>query len=390
MEDHLYVIRLGEISLKGLNRDFFESHLKDNIKAKLKPYHTKIARQKGRMFLTIDSQAPEAFVGRALSTTFGIVGFARSYQCPKDFSAITTTALSLVERMWPIQGNLTFKVETVRADKSFPMRSYDVSAELGALLLDSHPTLKVDVHTPQRTLFVELRDKAYLFSDGESGPGGLPVGTAGRGLVMLSGGIDSPVAAYRMARRGLRIEAVYFHAYPYTSDAAKEKVVSLARVLAPFCSKIMLHVVPFTAVQLHIQAHGRQEEATLMMRACMMRIATALARSRDCQCIVTGESLSQVASQTLESIVFTNSMTDLPVFRPLIGMDKEEIITTAKAVGTYDTSILPFEDCCTIFSPKHPLVKPKLEEVRQSYEQLQIESLLEEALENTEKLVVEG
>jgi tRNA uracil 4-sulfurtransferase len=210
------------------------------------------------------------------------------------------------------------------------------------------------------------------------------VGTAGRGMLMLSGGLDSPVAGYRMAKRGLRQEAVYFHAYPYTSDEAKEKVITLSKIISPYCSGITLHVVPFTDVQLHIKAHSNMEENTLLMRACMVRIANALAVKRNCKCIVTGEALSQVASQTLESLAYTDSMSDLPVFRPLIGMDKEEIVITARKIGTYETSILPFEDCCTIFSPKHPLVRPIKEVLTASYHKLEIEALLTLAMENEE------
>ncbi len=384
MEMTLYLVRLGEISLKGQNRDFFERKLKDNIKYKLRPYRSRFTKQKGRLFIEIDAEAPEELVRHAISTSFGVVGFSKALKCAKNMDAVGQAAATLTSRPSFLDGVQTFKVETVRADKKFPMQSYDISGQLGYEILTANPQLKVNVRQPDRILHVEIRDHAYLYASPEPGPGGLPVGTAGRGMLMLSGGIDSPVAAYRMAKRGLRQEAVYFHAYPYTSDEAKEKVISLAKILSPYCSGITLHVVPFTDVQLHIKTHSHEEENTLLMRACMMRIANALAKKRNCQAIVTGESLSQVASQTLESLAFTNSMSDLPVFRPLIGMDKGEIVVTSRMIGTYGTSILPYEDCCTIFSPKHPLVRPEKEKLTEVYDSMGIEALLDQAVEHAE------
>lgn len=388
MESTLYLVRLGEISLKGLNRDFFERRLRDNIKYKLRPYGSRFTKQKGRLFIEVDAAAPEEVVRQAISTSFGVVGFSKALKCEKHMEAIGSSAALLTSLPSFLDGTATFKVETVRADKAFPLRSYDISGRLGDQILTAHPHLKVDVHNPDRILHVEIRDHAYLYALGEPGPGGLPVGTSGRGMLMLSGGIDSPVAAYRMAKRGLRQEAVYFHAYPYTSDEAKEKVVAVARILSPYCSGITLHVVPFTDVQLHIKTHSREEENTLLMRACMMRIATSLAQRRNCTAIVTGESLGQVASQTLESLTFTNSMSDLPVFRPLIGMDKEEIIALSRRIGTYETSILPFDDCCTIFSPRHPLVRPDKEKLTEAYRDMKIEDFLAQAEESSEMIML--
>lgn len=388
METTLYLVRLGEISLKGLNRDFFERKLKDNIKYKLRPYKNFFKKQKGRLFIEVEDRAPEEVVSQALSTTFGVVGFSKAIKCAKDMEAIIKASRELTARPSFLNGAKTFKVETVRADKKFPFKSYDISGELGHDILVNQPQFTVDVHNPDRIVHVEIRDHAYLYASPEGGPGGLPVGTAGRGMLMLSGGIDSPVAAYRMAKRGLRQEAVYFHAYPYTSDEAKEKVISLAKIISPYCSGITLHVVPFTDVQLHIKTHSHEEENTLMMRACMMRIANMLAEDRNCLAVVTGESLSQVASQTLESLAFTNGMSDLPVFRPLIGMDKGEIVETSRMIGTYETSILPFEDCCTIFSPKHPLVRPDKDKLTESYHAMHIEPLLETAVKEAEMFVL--
>ena len=386
MNKKFYLVRLGEIALKGLNRDFFERKLKDNIKYKLRPHHSHCLKQKGRMFFEIDGEASDEQIHQAISTSFGVVGFSRAIRCEKSMDAIIAAALELAGQKHFTAGKSSFKVETVRADKKFPLQSYDISGELGYRILTAFPQLHVDVKKPDSILHVEIRDQAYLYASPEAGQGGLPVGTAGRGMLMLSGGIDSPVAAYRMAKRGLRQEAVYFHAYPYTSDEAKEKVITLARILSPYCSGITLHVVPFTAVQLHIKAHSNMEENTLLMRACMVRIANTLADKRNCKCIVTGESLSQVASQTLESLAYTDSMSELPVFRPLIGMDKEEIVITSRNIGTYETSILPFEDCCTIFSPKHPLVRPDKQALTASYHKMEIDQLLLDALENTEML----
>ena len=384
MEKTLCLVRLGEISLKGMNRDFFEKKLKDNIKYKLRPYKNFFKKQKGRLFIEVDSQAPEDLIHQALATTFGVVGFSKALTCAKDMDAIRQAARTLTSNPAFLNGTKTFKVETVRADKKFPLTSYDISGELGHEILVTHEQLSVDVHTPDRIVYVEIRDQAYLYVSPVGGPGGLPVGTAGRGMLMLSGGIDSPVAAYRMAKRGLRQEAVYFHAYPYTSDEAKEKVITLAKILSPYCSGITLHVVPFTDVQLHIKMHSHEEENTLMMRACMMRIANLLAKQRNCLAVVTGESLSQVASQTLESLAFTNSISEMPVFRPLVGMDKNEIVETSRQIGTYETSILPYEDCCTIFSPKHPLVRPDRNLLTESYQAMAIEPLLERAIEEAE------
>ena len=388
MDTTLYLVRLGEISLKGQNRGFFENKLKDNIKYKLRPYKNFFRKQKGRLFIEVDARAPEELVNKALSTSFGVVGFSQALTCSKDIQAMRVAALQLAGRESFLEGTRTFKVETVRADKKFPLTSYDISGDLGHQILSACPQLSVDVHHPDRVVHVEVRGQVYIHASGDTGPGGLPVGTAGRGMLMLSGGIDSPVAAYRMAKRGLRQEAVYFHTYPYTSDEARQKVIDLAKILSPYLSGVTLHIVGFTDVQLHIRTHSHEEENTLLMRSCMMQIANIIARKRDCQAIITGESLSQVASQTIESLAFTNSMSTLPVLRPLIGMDKNEIVQLSKDIGTYETSILPYEDCCTIFSPKHPLVRPNLKSITESYRNMEIEPLLEQAVLDTEMLML--
>ena len=386
MNKTLYLIKLGEIALKGQNRGLFEKSLKDNIKYKLRPYSNRLLRQKGRLFLEVDGEAPLATIHHALATTFGIVGFARAIKCNKEIDAITRSAIELTSQEHFLEGTATFKVESRRSDKSFPLDSYGLSAHLGGAILKAQEGLKVSVREPDRTLYVEIRDQAYLYYSPKGGLGGLPVGSAGRGMLLLSGGIDSPVSGYLMAKRGLKLEAVYYHTYPYTSDEARGKVVSLAESLSPYLNSLVLHIIPFTPIQLHIAATSPVREHTLLMRACMMRIANLLATERSCQAIITGESLSQVASQTVESLAFTNSLSTLPVFRPLIGLDKGVIIDMAKEIGTYETSILPFDDCCTLFSPKHPVVRPNLETLRESYAKMAIEGLYSEALEKREEL----
>lgn len=379
MDRQLYLIKLGEIALKGQNRAYFERKLKENIKKKLKGLSTSFRKQKGRFFLEVDKTADLEVVEKVLATTFGIVGFAKAVSTTKDFDEIIKQALTLTKDF-----DSTFKVETVRSDKGYFLTSYEISAKLGAEILNANSKVKVNVRTPDQILYVEIRDKAYLYCSATRGSMGLPVGTAGKALTMLSGGIDSPVAFYMMAKRGLSQDAIYFHAYPYTSDQALEKVVSLAKALKVYHGPLRLHVVPFTSVQLHIKANSFEEENTLLMRACMVRISTILAQKISASALISGEALSQVASQTLESLAFTDSMTDLPVFRPLIGLDKQEIITISREIGTYEISILPYDDCCTIFSPKHPLVRPNKDKITESYHNMEIEELLVEAVNETE------
>jgi len=380
----LYLVRLGEISLKGLNRDFFEKWLKMNIKAKLKPFHNIVSKQKGRLSFEISSECPEEQALRAFSTTFGVVGFSKCIRCEKDIEVIRKHAALLIQEGPFASGTGTFKSESRRADKQFPLSSYEIDCELGGVVLDAYPAMKVNAKYPEKTIFCEIRDKAYLYTSPMPGPGGLPVSTAGKGMLLLSGGIDSPVSGYRMAQRGLKQECIYFHAAPYTSERALEKVAKLASIIAPFLQGTRLHVVPFTAVQLWIREHSPEDEHTLMFRAAMMKVANTISLMQEGKAIVTGEALSQVASQTLESMTFTDSMSDQLVLRPLVGMDKQEIMDLAKRIGTYETSILPFEDCCVIFSPKHPLVRPNKASVTHHFESMGIESLLEQAIENSE------
>jgi thiamine biosynthesis protein ThiI len=383
VETKLYLVRLGEISLKGLNRPFFEKKLKNNIKLKLRPFHNVVTKQKGRLYFEIDSACSDEQCELAFSTTFGIVGYAKCVKCKKDVELIKETTRQLIKD-YKFSETGTFKVQAKRSDKNFELSSYDLSCELAKIIHEEYPNLTVDLKNPDNVLHIEIRNKAYIYTSEKKGPNGLPVTTAGKGMLLLSGGIDSPVAGYKMAARGLKMECIYFHAYPYTSDMALEKVKVLASKIAPFLQGTRLHVVPFTEQQLWIKSHSNIDETTLMFRACMMKVATMLAKKNNATCLVTGEALSQVASQTLDSMAFTDSTTDMLIIRPLVGMNKEEIMKTAEEIDTYKTSILPYEDCCVIFSPKHPLTRPIIEVETQHYEEMQIDDLLVKAVEETE------
>lgn len=382
MAEKLYLIKVGEISLKGGNRPLFEKRLRGNIKDKLHQYHPRVEKQKGRLYLKIDESVDDSIVGQALSTTFGITGFARAYEIEKDMDVLD----SLVREILPLSsfssGKGSFKVESRREDKSFSLSSYDISCHLADIIHLMYPDLTVDLKNPDHVLHVEVRKKIFVYTSDQKGPGGLPVQSAGRGMLLLSGGIDSPVAAFHMAKRGMKLDCIYFHAYPYTSELALEKVKTLASLIAPYLGGTRLYVVPFTDGQLRIKKEAFEDETTLMFRAAMMRTAEEIAKERKASAIVTGEALSQVASQTLEAMSFTDSMTDLLVLRPLVGMDKEEIIETAKSIGTYETSILPYEDCCVIFSPKHPITHPVKQVAKRHYESLKMEEEIEKAVKN--------
>ncbi len=384
-----YLIRVGEIGLKGNNRRMFEQQLKENIKRRLKGLEARVTGGRGRFFLELFSGNP-AVAEEVLASTFGIVAFARVRVSDKDMEAIAATAAELLQKevRAAASGTLSFKINAKRTDKSFLLNSYQIAVELGDRLTREIPGLTVDVKTPDIPLQVEVRDKVYIWGPQSTGPGGLPVGCAGKGILLLSGGIDSPVAGWMMAKRGLKLDAVYFHAYPYTSDEAKEKVVQLARILAPWNGGMNLFVVPFTKTQLKIKENVPKEAVTLIMRAGMMQVAHMAAEERGAGALVSGEALSQVASQTAGSMRFTGSVTDYPVFRPLIGMDKEEIIRTAERIRTYETSILPYEDCCTIFSPKHPLTSPNFSKIQGIYRQAGLEKELTEAYEKSERIYI--
>lgn len=388
----IYLIRVGEISLKGDNRSFFEKRLKTNIRKNLSIKNVAIRNRSGRFYVETDEEHSQE-VEKALSRTFGIVGYSKARRVQKDMEVIRRTAVKLIREMTErgeidptAQKPTSFKIEARRTDKSFEKNSYEIACDLGALLRENFDFLTVDVKNPDFILFTEIREEAFLYGSVQAGLGGLPIGTAGKGMLMLSGGIDSPVAGYMMAKRGLKQDFIYFHTYPYTSKEALDKVKSLASILSPYMTGANLFVVPFTDAQLRINERAQAQEITLLMRAAMIKIATALAEKHRGGALITGESLSQVASQTIESIAFTGSATNMPVFRPLIGLDKEEIIRRARLIGTFETSILPYDDCCTIFSSAHPLLRPNTERMWKAWKNLEIEEFLREAIEKTERI----
>jgi thiamine biosynthesis protein ThiI len=384
--DSVYLVKIGEILLKLGNRKEFEDKLKHDLARRLEGRAGRIEYFPGRIFIEAREGA-EAEVEAVLSKTPGINGFARAWRVRKTPEAVFEAGLAIAAEA-EAAGLRRFKAESRRSDKSFPLGSYELSRDIGAAVLAAHPGLEVDVHNPEFTISAEIRERAYIYGNAMKGLRGLPAGSQGRGLLLLSGGIDSPVAGYLMASRGLRLDAIYFHAYPYTSDEAKQKVIALARVVAGITGGLSLWVVPFTEAQMRIKQRAREDLTTLMMRAAMMEISTRLAERIGANSLVTGESLGQVASQTAENLRFTGSYTNLPVFRPLIGIDKEETIGLARKLGSYETSILPYEDCCVLFSPKHPLLRAELERERAAYAALELESLNEAALRAAEQIPI--
>ncbi len=376
--ERLILVKYGEIALKGGNRERFERMLVDRIRSQISGLPASVERRKGRIFVHFDGdQEP---VIKALKRTFGIVSFAPALKCAKDAGQIDKAALRTAQALLREDSGSRFKIEARRTDKSFALTSYQIACRLGDVLRTTFCELEVDVRRPNWVLHVEIRDAAYVYGPGVSGPGGLPLGASGKGMLLLSGGIDSPVAGYLMAKRGLAVDAVHFDSPPFTSQQARAKVESLGMILAAYIPDLVLHVVPFAAIQMRISERSDSILVTLLMRACMVRIAQTLADRKSAVALVTGECLGQVASQTPESIRFTGSLAQLPIFRPLIGMDKEEIICLARAIGTFETSIQPYEDCCTLFAPAHPLVKPNFTRMQRAYEALEVEDLLEDAL----------
>ena len=390
---HAFLIKYAEIAIKGKNRYLFEDALVKQIRISLSKVEGefKVTKEQGRVYIFCPESYDFDETVEALQRVFGIVEI-----CPvviyedQGFEQMASDVVSYMHSRYPgYQG--TFKVYTRRARKSYPMTSMEVSAELGGRILDEFPKASVDVHEPQLTLSVEIREKIYVYSDSIQGPGGMPIGTNGKAMLLLSGGIDSPVAGYMIAKRGVKIEAVYFHAPPYTSERAKQKVVDLARLVARYSGPIRLHVVNFTDIQLYIYDKCPHEELTIIMRRYMMRIAEYFAKKDKCLGLITGESIGQVASQTMQSLAATNDVCTLPVYRPVIGFDKQEIVEISRKINTFETSIQPFEDCCTIFVAKHPVTKPNLNVIRGSEEKLaeKIDQLMEEALNTVEIIDVE-
>lgn len=377
------LIKYGELALKKRNRSMFEDQLLQNIRLKLKPFrNVAIEKTFGRMFVHLNGTDTQPVI-EALQQVFGIVGISPVVQTGLDMEEIKATALALMEKH--DQPNATFKVETHRPNKKFPLNSQEINREVGTHVLRGTKQLKVDVHDPAFPLTIEVRSHhAYLYTEHFPGLGGLPVGASGKVMLLLSGGIDSPVAGFLTMKRGVEVEVVHFHSYPYTSERALKKVEDLARVLATFAGKVKLHIVPFTAIQTNIREQCQDSFTITVMRRFMLRIAEKLALNQGALALATGESLGQVASQTLESMRAINDVVNLPVLRPLISMDKQEIIATAKRIGTYETSILPYEDCCSIFVPKSPQTRPNLERTRQNENNLNVEGLVDDAVQNTE------
>ncbi|MBR2611537.1 MAG: tRNA 4-thiouridine(8) synthase ThiI [Clostridia bacterium] len=372
--------KYGEIILKGANRATFESSLVKELRRRASPLGTfKIYFRQSTIYIEPqdDFSDMDAMYDTARHV-FGIVGVTRCAVCEKNMDSILETVRAYLPEK--LEGKRTFKVEAKRSDKRFPLKSPEISAEVGGVILSMVRGIRVDVHNPEVTVGVEVRDEhAYVRAAQESGAGGLPIRSAGRGLLLLSGGIDSPVAGCMMAKRGMEIEAVHFDSFPYTSERALEKVMTLAEEMCEFCSRIHVHTISLTHIQEAIRDNCDEDYFTLLLRVFMMRLAERCAREYNCQALVTGESLGQVASQTLKAISVTDSVVDIPVFRPCIGLDKNEIVTYARYYGTFETSILPFEDCCTVFTPRHPKTQPKREGVMAELEKLPVEELLEEA-----------
>ena len=387
MTDNIILVRYAEIRLKGLNRPFFEKKLQTNIIRSLKGINHKIEHESGRVYVTdIDNNMMDEAVSR-VTKVFGVHSISVAVAVEKDWNKIVETACGLVENMIADGKPHTFKVFSKRGDKKFPMTSDTICREMGHELLEKYSQLSVDVHKPEIKVCLEIREKAIIYTDEIMAVGGLPVGTSGRAALLLSGGIDSPVAGYMIAKRGVELSAVHFWSYPYTSERAKDKVIDLANIVAKYAGKIRLHIVPFTEIQLTIHEKCPEKETTLLMRRLMMKIAQKIAEADGALALVTGESVGQVASQTVEALCCTDDAVTMPVFRPCIGMDKMEITEIARKINTFETSIIPEEDCCTVFVPKHPVTRPKLDEIRKSEELIDFSEMIENAINNSELVI---
>ena len=383
--EHIFIVRCGEVALKGMNKPYFERMLVERIKKLLKKFDgISVKRHEGLIFVRADEHLDKNAIIREISKVFGVASISPAVECESTMEAIGKAAVDYMMTAIDERGVKTFKVEAKRADKTFPVKSPDIGRKIGAEVLKGCKVLRVDVHHPDCLLFVDVRhDKSYIYQDKIAGFGGLPLGTNGKGMSLLSGGIDSPVATWMMAKRGMMIEAVHFHSYPYTSQRAQEKVEALARIVATYCGRFRMHVVNLLPIQEKIVENCPEEETTILVRR-FMRIAEQLALKTDCGMLITGENLGQVASQTAEALVVTDDAVKMPVMRPLIAMDKVDIMDKAQEIGTYETSIQPYEDCCTVFLPKHPVTKPKLERILQSESRLDCEALIKAAVESEE------
>ena len=383
----IILLKLGEIVLKGLNRRSFEQKLLNNVRRRLEPCgkFKSYCMQSTIYVEPLDESADLDAAMEALQKVFGIVNLTRAAACEKTKEAITARAIEYLRE--DMERAKSFKVESKRSDKAFPMTSIQLSQYVGGEMADAYPNVEVDVHNPELTVHIEVRDlAAYVHASPVPGAGGMPVGSNGVAVTLLSGGIDSPASTYMIAKRGVRLIPVHFFSFPYTSQQAKEKVIDLGKILTDYCGKMTMEVVPFTHIQEEIRDKCPEEYFTLVMRRFMMRIAERIAKANGASAIVTGENLGQVASQTMEAMASTQAVTDLPVLQPLIGMDKEDIVRIARKIGTFETSILPYEDCCTVFTPKHPKTRPTVAEVAEVESVLDIEALVDEACKGIERI----
>lgn len=394
MDYQKFLIKYAEIGIKGKNRYLFENALVRQIRYAVKKVEGSftVSKEQGRIFVDCEGEYDYDELIAHLKRVFGISGICPVVQVEEcGIEELSAHVVAFLQKMYPVH-NQTFKVHARRARKDYPLDTMELNRELGGAILDAFPEMKVDVHNPQIMVNVEIRERFYIYSHIIPGPGGMPVGTNGKAMLLLSGGIDSPVAGWMVAKRGVKLDATYFHAPPYTSERAKQKVIDLAKQVAKYTGPIYLHVVNFTDIQLYIYDQCPHDELTIIMRRYMMRIAEHFAKETRSLGLVTGESIGQVASQTMQSLAATNEVCTMPVYRPLIGFDKQEIVEISEKIGTYETSIQPFEDCCTIFVAKHPVTKPNVNVIKRSETKLEekIDALMKEAIETTEVIIVEG
>ena len=391
-EEKILIVRCGEVALKGMNKPYFERMLAERIHKRLKAAgygKASVKRHEGLIFVRFDREWDTLQLAGEISKVFGVASISPAVESESNMEAIGVEAVSFMEKLCEERRVRTFKVEAKRADKQFPIKSPDIARQIGGYVLKGLKVLKVDVHNPDVRLFVDVRhDRSYIYADKIAGFGGLPLGTNGKGLVLLSGGIDSPVAAWMMAKRGMMIEAVHFHSYPYTSPRAQEKVEDLAKIVASYCGSFKMHVINILPIQEQIVKNCPEAETTIHVRRFMMRIAEKIAERNSAMMLITGENLGQVASQTAEALVVTDNCVNMPVMRPLIAMDKIDIIAKAQEIGTFETSIEPYEDCCTVFLPKHPTTKPQLDKIEISDSKLDIDALVESAIAEEEIIYI--
>lgn len=391
-EEKILIVRCGEVALKGMNKPYFERMLAERIHKRLKAAgygKASVKRHEGLIFVRFDREWDTLQLAGEISKVFGVASISPAVESESNMEAIGVEAVSFMEKLCEERCVRTFKVEAKRADKQFPIKSPDIARQIGGYVLKGLKVLKVDVHNPDVRLFVDVRhDRSYIYADKIAGFGGLPLGTNGKGLVLLSGGIDSPVAAWMMAKRGMMIEAVHFHSYPYTSPRAQEKVEDLAKIVASYCGSFKMHVINILPIQEQIVKNCPEAETTIHVRRFMMRIAEKIAERNSAMMLITGENLGQVASQTAEALVVTDNCVKMPVMRPLIAMDKIDIIAKAQEIGTFETSIEPYEDCCTVFLPKHPTTKPQLDKIEISDSKLDINALVESAIAEEEIIYI--